>query len=74
MLHGTYVGSKLGINDEEQLDKSYLSKEQKRLLRRITEALGIGESEVLRQIFMDYAKSISLITEIIHETGRFEAD
>jgi hypothetical protein len=25
--------------------------------------LGIGESEVLRQVFMEHAKNISLITE-----------
>jgi hypothetical protein len=43
--------------------KVYLSDEQKRLLKRITESLGIGESEVLRQVFMEYAKNISLITE-----------
>ena len=30
--------------------------------------MGIGESEVLRQVFMEYAKSISLIAEIIDET------
>jgi hypothetical protein len=48
--------------------KVYLSKEQRQLLRRIAEGLGIGESEVLRQAFMEYAKSISLITETIHKT------
>ena len=46
--------------------KVYLSDEQKRLLRRIAESLGIGESEVLRQAFMEYEKSISLITEKAH--------
>jgi hypothetical protein len=46
--------------------KVYLSKEQRKLLKRIAEGLGIGESEVLRQAFMEYAKSISLITETIH--------
>jgi hypothetical protein len=48
--------------------KVYLSKEQRKLLRRIAEGLGIGESEVLRQAFMEYAKSISLITETVHRT------
>jgi len=48
--------------------KVYLSEEQRSLLRRIAEGLGIGESEVLRQAFMEYAKSISLITETIHKT------
>jgi len=47
--------------------KVYLSKEQRCLLERIAESLGIGESEVLRQAFMEYAKSISLITEKVHE-------
>jgi len=51
--------------------KVYLSKEQRGLLRRIAQGLGIGESEVLRQAFMEYAKSISLITERVH--GRFRA-
>jgi hypothetical protein len=46
--------------------KVYLSDEQKRLLKRIAESLGIGESKVLRQAFMEYAKSISLITEKVH--------
>jgi len=46
--------------------KVYLSKEQRGLLRRIAQGLGIGESEVLRQAFMEYAKSISLITERVH--------
>jgi len=48
--------------------KVYLSNEQKHLLERIAESLGIGESEVLRQAFMEYAKSISLIAETIHKT------
>ncbi|MEM3596519.1 MAG: ribbon-helix-helix protein, CopG family [Candidatus Bathyarchaeia archaeon] len=47
--------------------KVYLSKEQKRLLERIAKSLDIGESEVLRQAFMEYAKSISLITEKVHD-------
>ena len=46
--------------------KVYLSNEQKSLLVKIAESLGIGESEVLRQAFMEYAKSISLITERMH--------
>jgi hypothetical protein len=46
--------------------KVYLSHEQRRLRRRIAESLGIGQSEVLRQAFMEYAKSISLITERVH--------
>jgi hypothetical protein len=44
----------------------YLSDEQKRLLRRIAESLGIGESEVLRQAFMEYTKEINVVTEKVH--------
>ena len=69
MLHGAYVGSWLGaLAMRRKWVKVYSSKEQRRLLRRIAEGLGIGESEVLRQAFMEYAKSISLITETIHKT------
>jgi len=46
--------------------KVYLSKEQRRLLERIAESLGIGESEVLRKAFMDYAEKLSLVTEKVH--------
>jgi hypothetical protein len=46
--------------------KAYLSKEQIGLLRRIAQGLGVGESEVLRQAFMEYPKSISLITQRVH--------
>jgi hypothetical protein len=44
----------------------YLSAEQKKLLERICKSLGLDESEALREAFMDYAKSISLITEKVH--------
>jgi hypothetical protein len=44
----------------------YLSIEQKKLLEKICRSLGIDESEALREAFMDYAKSISLITEKVH--------
>lgn len=33
---------------------------------RICQSLGMDESEVLRHAFMEYAKSISLITEKVH--------
>ena len=69
MLLGTYVGSWLGaLAMRKKWIKVYLSKEQRRLLGRIAEGLGIGESKVLRQAFMEYAKSIGLITETIHKT------
>jgi hypothetical protein len=57
-----------GLTMRKKWIKVYLSKEQRNLLRRIAVGLGIGESEVLRQAFMEYAKSISLITETIHKT------
>jgi hypothetical protein len=46
--------------------KVYLTPEQKRILERIFIRLGMDESAVLRQAFMEYAKSISLITERVH--------
>jgi len=36
------------------------------MLRQISEKLGQSESEVLRMAFMEYARSISLITEKVH--------
>ena len=64
MLLGTYVGSWLeALAMRKKWIKVYLSRELRRFLRRLAEGLGIGESEVLRQVFMEYAKSISLITE-----------
>jgi hypothetical protein len=44
----------------------YLSIEQKKLLERMCKTLGIDESEALREAFMDYAKSISLISAKVH--------
>jgi len=49
-----------------KLVKVYLTPEQKKLLERICHSLGMDESEVLRVAFMDYAKSLSLITETVH--------
>ena len=46
--------------------KVYLTTEQKKLLERICQRLGMDESEALRVAFMDYAKSIKLITERVH--------
>ena len=54
----------------KKLIKVYLSKEQRRFLKRIAGDFGIGESEVLRQAFMEYAKSVSLITETIRVGSR----
>jgi hypothetical protein len=46
--------------------KVFLSKQQQEILTRIAEKLGQSESEVLRMAFMEYARSISLITEKVH--------
>jgi hypothetical protein len=43
-----------------------LSRQQREILRQIAEKLGQSESEVLRMAFMEYAKSISLVTEKVH--------
>ena len=49
-----------------KLVKVYLTFEQKRLLEKICYSTGMDESEVLRVAFMDYAKSLSLVTEQVH--------
>jgi len=46
--------------------KVYLTPEQKKLLESICHSLGMDESEVLRYAFMDYARSLSLVTEKVH--------
>jgi len=46
--------------------KVYLTPEQKNLVERICYSFGMDESEVLRHAFMDYAKSLSLVTEQVH--------
>jgi hypothetical protein len=43
-----------------------LSPQQKELLDRICHKLGQSESETLRIAFLEYAKSISLVTEKVH--------
>jgi hypothetical protein len=43
-----------------------LSQQQKELLDRICHKLGQSESETLRIAFLEYAKSISLVTEKVH--------
>jgi len=49
-----------------QIVKVYLTPEQKLLLETICDGLGMDESEVLRVAFIDYAKSLSLVTEQVH--------
>jgi len=46
--------------------KVWLSKGQKEILDKIAQKLGQSESETLRLAFMEYAKSINLITEKVH--------
>ena len=46
--------------------KVYLTPEQRKLLERVCQSLGMNESEVLRYVFMEYARSISLIIEKVH--------
>jgi len=46
--------------------KVVLSKEQREMLDKIAAKLGQSESETMRMAFMEYAKSISLITERVH--------
>jgi len=46
--------------------KVYLTPGQAKLLETICRTLSMPESEVLRVAFMDYAKSLSLVTERVH--------
>jgi len=46
--------------------KVVLSLEQKEILDNICRKMGQSESETLRIAFLEYAKSISLITEKVH--------
>ncbi|MEM3566916.1 MAG: hypothetical protein QXK47_01220 [Candidatus Bathyarchaeia archaeon] len=43
--------------------KVVLSSQQHEILKRISQRLGISESETLRTALMDYAKTLSLLTE-----------
>ena len=49
-----------------KLVRVYLSREQKKLLEWYCKSLGVGESEALRDAFMDYTKSIGLVAEKVH--------
>ena len=46
------------------IGKVVLSKQQKQILERIATKLGM--SETMRVAFLEYAKSLSLITEKLH--------
>jgi len=45
--------------------KVYLTFEQKKLVERICHSLGMDESELLRYAFMEFARSVGLVTEKI---------
>lgn len=47
--------------------KVYVTPGQKKLLERISATLGMAESDVLRTAFMDYAKSLGLVTDKVHQ-------
>jgi len=55
-----------GSSMTRKVVRVYLSTEQKKLLEKLCKSLGLDESEALREAFMDYAKSISLITQKVH--------
>lgn len=46
--------------------KVVLSREQHEVLKRLAQRFGISESEALRTALMDYAKSLSVLTEYAH--------
>ena len=43
--------------------KVVLSKEQKEILDSLTRKLGMSESELMRTAFMEYAKSLGIVSE-----------
>lgn len=47
--------------------KVVLSKEQKLMLDEMARRLGDSESEMLRVAFMDYAKDLRLVAEVVHK-------
>jgi len=49
--------------------KVVLSNEQRRILDELARRLGTSESETLRLALMDYAKELSLVTEMMHKAS-----
>jgi ABC-type transport system involved in cytochrome c biogenesis ATPase subunit len=47
-----------------------LSQQQKDILDSVCARLGQSESETLRAAFMEYAKSINMVTEKVHQKNR----
>lgn len=46
--------------------KVYLSHEQRELLKKICRKLGMDESEAMKVVLLDYAKSVNLVKEQMH--------
>jgi hypothetical protein len=53
------------VETAKKVVKVYISPQQKRILQRMCLSLGLAESEALRTAFLDYAKSIGIVTEKI---------
>jgi hypothetical protein len=49
--------------------KVYLPPSQKKVLDRMCISLGMAESEALRTAFLEYAKSLGLMTEQVRSDG-----
>jgi hypothetical protein len=54
------------IMPRKHIVRVVLSPQQRELLDKICHKLGQSESETMRIAFLEYAKSISLITEKVH--------
>lgn len=47
--------------------KVILSKQQHEILETLTKALGISASEAMRTAFMDYAKSLGVVSSYVNQ-------
>lgn len=69
-VHSVETGNLLCVMDaslpRKDIVRVILSRQQREILWQISERLGQSESETMRTAFMDYAKSINLITEKVH--------
>jgi hypothetical protein len=63
MQHIFFGDTKLPRRD---IVKVVLSRQQREILDCVCQRLGQSESETLRTAFMEYARSISLVTEKVH--------
>ena len=64
--HGTAAFRRVGRLPRRDIVKVILSRQQKEILDVICARLGQSESETLRVAFMEYARSLSLVTEKVH--------